>query len=115
MVVILIFIFVSFISENFFSGRTLVSFLIFLVFVIFMGVIKQIHKRSSKSVFVGISVLIGLFIIGSLNHTWFLNDHEHEINVGFCMHFLGLATIGQTFVALLGGSRSYQFLLLLVL
>ena len=36
--IILIFIFVSFIADGFFSGRTLVSFLIFLAFIIFMGV-----------------------------------------------------------------------------
>jgi len=63
--VILIFIFVSFIADDFFSGRTLVSFLIFLIFVIFMGVISR-YIKGSKSVFIGISVLIALFIIGSL-------------------------------------------------
>ena len=39
---ILIFIFVSFIAEGFFSGRTLVSFLIFLGFIILMGVVGNI-------------------------------------------------------------------------
>ena len=43
--VILIFIFVSFIADNFFSGRTLVSFLIFLGFVIFMGVISSLLRN----------------------------------------------------------------------
>ena len=57
--IILIFIFVSFIADGFFSGRTLVSFLIFLGFVIFMGVISR-YIKGTKSVFIGISVLIGL-------------------------------------------------------
>ena len=99
--IILIFIFVSFISENFFSGRTLVSFLIFLVFVIFMGVISR-YIKGSKSVFVGISVLIGLFIIGSLTIPGFLTTMNMKSMLVFAS-FLGLATIGQTFVALLGG------------
>ena len=55
--VILIFIFVSFVADDFFSGRTLVSFLILLVFVIFMGVISR-YIKGSKSVFVGISVSV---------------------------------------------------------
>ena len=52
---ILIFIFVSFIAEDFFSGRTLVSFLIFLGFIILMGVVGQ-YITAQKSVFIGISV-----------------------------------------------------------
>jgi len=99
--VILIFIFVSFISESFFSGRTLVSFLIFLIFVIFMGVISR-YIKGSKSVFIGIGVLIGLFIIGSLTIPGFLTTMNMKSMLVFAS-FLGLATIGQTFVALLGG------------
>ena len=99
--VILIFIFVSFISDSFFSGRTLVSFLIFLLFVIFMGVISR-YIKGSKSVFIGISVLIGLFIIGSLTIPGFLTTMNMKSMLVFAS-FLGLATIGQTFVALLGG------------
>jgi ribose transport system permease protein len=99
--IILIFIFVSFVSESFFSGRTLVSFLIFLVFVIFMGVISR-YIKGTKSVFIGISVLIGLFIIGSLTIPGFLTTMNMKSMLVFAS-FLGLATIGQTFVALLGG------------
>ena len=51
----LIFIFVSFIADNFCSGRTVVSFLIFLGFVIFMGVIRRLIK-GTESVFIGMSV-----------------------------------------------------------
>ena len=99
--IILIFIFVSFIAEGFFSGRTLVSFLIFLAFIIFMGVISRFIK-GTKSVFTGISVLIGLFIIGSLTIPGFLTLLNMKSMLVFAA-FLGLATVGQTFVALLGG------------
>ena len=99
--VILIFIFVSFIADDFFSGRTLVSFIIFLAFIIFMGVISG-YIKGSKSVFTGISVLIGLFVIGSLTIPGFLTLLNMKSMLVFAS-FLGLATIGQTFVALLGG------------
>ena len=99
--VILIFIFVSFIADDFFSGRTLVSFIIFLAFIIFMGVISG-YIKGSKSVFTGISVLIGLFVIGSLTIPGFLTLLNMKSMLIFAA-FLGLATVGQTFVALLGG------------
>ena len=99
--VILIFIFVSFIADDFFSGRTLISFIIFLAFIIFMGVISG-YIKGSKSVFTGISVLIGLFIIGSLTIPGFLTLLNMKSMLIFAA-FLGLATVGQTFVALLGG------------
>ena len=99
--IILIFIFVSFIADGFFSGRTLVSFLIFLAFIIFVGVISR-YVKGTKSVFNGISVLIALFIIGSLTIPGFLTLLNMKSMLVFAS-FLGLATVGQTFVALLGG------------
>ena len=66
-----------------------------------MGVISR-YIKGTKSVFIGISVLIGLFIIGSLTIPGFLTLLKYEVNAGVCC-FLGLATVGQTFVALLGG------------
>ncbi len=98
---ILIFIFVSFIAEGFFSGRTLVSFLIFLGFIILMGVVGR-HIKGQKSVFIGICVLIALFILGSLTIGGFLSLLNMKSMLVFAA-FLGLATVGQTFVALLGG------------
>ena len=98
---ILVFIFVSFIAEGFFSGRTLVSFLIFLAFIILMGVVGQ-YVTAQKSVFIGISVLIALFIIGALTIPGFLSLLNMKAMLVFAA-FLGLAVVGQTFVALLGG------------
>ena len=98
---ILIFIFVSFIAEGFFSGRTVVSFIIFLAFIILMGVVGQ-YITAQKSVFIGISVLIGLFIMGALTIPGFLSLLNMKAMLVFAS-FLGLAVVGQTFVALLGG------------
>ena len=98
---ILVFIFVSFIAEGFFSGRTVVSFIIFLAFIILMGVVGQ-YITAQKSVFIGISVLIGLFIMGALTIPGFLSLLNMKAMLVFAS-FLGLAVVGQTFVALLGG------------
>ena len=64
LLLIVIFIFVSFIVDGFFSGRTLVSFLIFLGFIILASVVGS-YITVQKNVFIGICVLIALFIIGS--------------------------------------------------
>jgi len=53
-------------------------------------------------VFIGICVLIGLFIIASLTISGFLSLLNMKSMLVFAA-FLGLATIGQTLVALLGG------------
>ena len=81
--IILIFIFVSFIADGFFSGRTLVSFLIFLAFVIFMGVISR-YIKGTKSVFTGISVLIWFIHHWFINNSWFLDIVKYEINASLC-------------------------------
>ena len=101
LLLIAIFIFVSFIVEGFFSGRTLVSFLIFLGFIILASVVGS-FITVQKNVFIGICVLIGLFIIGSLTIPGFLSILNMKSMLVFAA-FLGLATIGQTLVALLGG------------
>ena len=98
---IAIFIFISFIVEGFFSGRTLVSFLLFLGFIILASVVGR-YITTQKNVFIGICVLIGLFIIASLTIEGFLSLLNMKSMLVFAA-FLGLATIGQTLVALLGG------------
>ena len=55
LLLIAIFIFVSFIVEGFFSGRTLVSFLIFLGFIILASVVGS-YITVQKNVFIGICV-----------------------------------------------------------
>ncbi|MBD1147527.1 ABC transporter permease [Pelagibacterales bacterium SAG-MED31] len=101
LLIITIFIFVSFIFDGFFSGRTLISFLIFLGFIIIASVIGR-YIKGQKSTFIGICVLIGLFIIGALTINGFLSLLNLKSMLVFAA-FLGLATIGQTLVALLGG------------
>ena len=89
---IAIFIFISFIVEGFFSGRTLVSFLLFLGFIILASVVGR-YITTQKNVFIGICVLIGLFIIASLTIEGFLSLLNMKSMLVFAA-FLGLATIG---------------------
>jgi len=66
-----------------------------------MGIVGQ-YITAQKSVFIGISVLIGLFIMGALTIPGFLSLLNMKAMLVFAA-FLGLAVVGQTFVALLGG------------
>ena len=101
LLVIGIFIFCSFVFEGFFSPRSLVSFLIFIGFVILASVVGS-FITINRNAFIGICVLIGLFIIGSLTIPGFFSLINIKSMLVFAA-FLGLATVGQTFVALLGG------------
>jgi ribose transport system permease protein len=58
--------------------------------------------RIDKSAFIGISVLLGLFIVGALAIDGFASATNIRSMLLFAS-FLGLACIGQTLVALLGG------------
>jgi ribose transport system permease protein len=56
----------------------------------------------NKSAFIGIMVLIGLFSIGAMNIDGFYSTNNIKSMLLFAS-FLGLACVGQTLVAMLGG------------
>jgi ribose transport system permease protein len=58
--------------------------------------------RDNRSAFIGLMVLGTMFVVASLHVTGFLSGANIKSMLVFAS-FLGLATIGQTFVALLGG------------
>lgn len=58
--------------------------------------------RIEKSAFIGIAVLVGLFIVGSFAIEGFSSSANIRSMLLFAA-FLGLACVGQTLVALLGG------------
>ena len=96
-----IFIMLCFLVPGFFSGRTIVSAVIFLGFLI-LAFVAYKFLNINKSVIIGVSVLIGLFIIGSVSIDGFLSVQNIKSMLVFSA-FLGLATIGQTLVVMLGG------------
>lgn len=87
--------------EDFFEWRNILS-------VVMMGVLLAIlvtinkKVKTNKSAYMGLVVLIGLFIMGALIVQGFLSTLNLKSMLLFAS-FLGLACIGQTLVALLGG------------
>ncbi|GIR65190.1 MAG: hypothetical protein CM15mP70_02970 [Pelagibacteraceae bacterium] len=90
-----------FLVPGFFSGRTVVSAIILLGFLI-LAFIAYKFLNVNKSVIIGVAVLVGLFIIGSVSIDGFLSLQNIKSMLVFAS-FLGLATIGQTLVVMLGG------------
>ena len=118
LLLIAIFIFVSFIVDGFFSGRTLVSFLIFLGFIILASFIGR-YITGQKSVFIGICVLIGLFIIGFsilgwltlgwLNGNWIGDRPVFFLGILFLIlsaQFFSIGLLGDIMVKLFGQNRN---------
>lgn len=56
----------------------------------------------NRSVFIGVTVLVGLFVVGSIQISGFASGFNIKSMLLFAS-FLGLACVGQTLVALLGG------------
>jgi len=96
-----IFLGFSFAMEGFFQWRNILSVI---TLVLFLGIAIAINKnvKANKSAYMGLVVLIGLFIIGTLVVEGFLSTLNLKSMLLFAS-FLGLACIGQTLVALLGG------------
>lgn len=97
----LAFIASAFVIDNFFQWRNLLSVIILIAFIILVFVLNR-RIKTNKSAFIGIVVLVGLFILGSLVVEGFLSTLNIKSMLVFAS-FLGLACIGQTLVALLGG------------
>ena len=96
-----LFILLCFLVPGFFSGRTVVSAIILLGFLI-LAFIAYKFLNINKSVIIGVAVLVGLFIIGSVSIDGFLSLQNIKSMLVFAS-FLGIATIGQTLVVMLGG------------
>ena len=94
-----LFILLCFLVPGFFSGRTVVSAIILLGFLI-LAFIAYKYLNINKSVIIGVAVLVGLFIIGSVSIDGFLSLQNIKSMLVFAS-FLGLATIGQTLVVML--------------
>lgn len=96
-----LFIIVSFSVDGFFTPANIFSSLVFAVFLA-LAIILNKYVIENKSAFIGITVLIGLFIMGSLIVDGFFSTINLKSMLVFAS-FLGLASLGQTLVVLLGG------------
>jgi len=87
--------------DGFFSLTNTIAGLIILGLVIVGSVLNRALEQN-KSAFIGITVLVGLFVVGSFTLEGFSSANNIKAMLVFAT-FLGLASIGQTLVVLLGG------------
>ena len=88
-------------SNRFFSGWSVISLLVLAALLVFATKVSRLFV-DNRSAFIGITVLIGLFAIGSFYIDGFFSTTNIKSMLVFAA-FLGLACVGQTLVAMLGG------------
>lgn len=96
-----LFLILSATVEDFFTWRNVLAAIV-LAATLGLAVLLNRSMAENSSAFVGIVVLIGLFVIGSLVVDGFFSAANVKSMLVFAA-FLGLACVGQTMVALLGG------------
>ena len=86
---------------GFFNIWNVLSLLILLAILVLTRTLGR-QFQQNRSAFIGIMVLAGLFSVGSMNIEGFSSGSNIKSMLLFAS-FLGIASIGQTLVALLGG------------
>jgi ribose transport system permease protein len=99
--ILLAFLILSLTVRGFFNIWNVVSLLILLVILVLTRTLGR-QFQQNRSAFIGIMVLAGLFSVGSMNIEGFSSGANIKSMLLFAA-FLGIASIGQTLVALLGG------------
>ncbi len=87
--------------DGFFTARNVFASII-LVILLALAVALNRYVTTNKSAYIGVTVLVGLFIVGSLIVDGFFSAINFKSMLVFAA-FLGLACLGQTLVVLLGG------------
>jgi len=101
LVLLAIFGIASITVEGFFSVLNIISLLVLVGLTISSAVMGKFVVEN-KSAFIGLTVLVGLFVVGGLKVDGFVSGVNIKSMLLFAS-FLGLACVGQTLVALLGG------------
>lgn len=99
--ILLAFLVLSLTVEGFFNIWNVISLLILLAILVLTRTLGR-QFQQNRSAFIGIMVLAGLFSVGSMNIDGFASGNNIKSMLLFAS-FLGLASVGQTLVALLGG------------
>jgi ribose transport system permease protein len=87
--------------DGFFSLLNAISFVVLAALLILTAVMTKFVVEN-KSAFIGLTVLVALIVVGSLKVDGFVSAENIKSMLLFAS-FLGLACVGQTLVALLGG------------
>lgn len=101
LLLLIAFLIISASVEGFFSVVNVVGVLILGALLIIAMRVSRLFV-DNRSAFIGLMVLAALFIIGALQVNGFASTANIKSMLVFAS-FLGLACVGQTFVALLGG------------
>lgn len=99
--ILLAFLVLSLTVEGFFNIWNVISLLILLAILVLTRTLGR-QFQQNRSAFIGIMVLAGLFSVGSMNIEGFASGNNIKSMLLFAS-FLGIASVGQTLVALLGG------------
>ena len=99
--ILLVFLALSLTIESFFNIWNVISLLILLTIIVLTRTLGR-QLQENRSGFIGVMVLSGLFSIGAMNIEGFASANNIKSMLLFAS-FLGIASIGQTLVALLGG------------
>ena len=95
------FLLLSLSIPGFFNIWNVLSLVILLAILVLTRTLGR-QFQQNRSAFIGIMVLAGLFSVGSMNIEGFSSGNNIKSMLLFAS-FLGIASIGQTLVALLGG------------
>jgi len=98
---LLIFGICSITVDGFFSVLNIISLAVLIGLLVFSSFMSKFVVEN-RSAFIGLTVLVGLFVIGSLKVEGFIYAGNIKSMLLFAS-FLGLACVGQTMVAMLGG------------
>jgi ribose transport system permease protein len=92
---------VALIVDGFFTAWTVFGLAIAIAVLVFAVKVGRLFVEN-RSAFIGLTVLVALFVLGSALVDGFASTSNIKSMLVFAA-FLGLACVGQTFVALLGG------------
>ena len=98
---IILFLILTAAVDGFFTARNVFASII-LVLLLALAVALNRYVTTNKSAYIGVTVLVGLFVVGSLVVDGFFSAINFKSMLVFAA-FLGLACLGQTLVVLLGG------------
>ncbi len=101
LVILGIFLIASATVTGFFNWLNIVTFLVLCALLVFTVQVSQLFV-DNRSAFIGLMVLITMFTVGSIFIEGFSSAQNIKSMLLFAA-FLGLACVGQTLVALLGG------------
>jgi|LauGreDrversion2_3_1035106.scaffolds.fasta_scaffold01152_2 ribose transport system permease protein len=101
LIILGIFLIASATVNEFFNWVNIVTFLVLCALLVFTVQVSQLFV-DNRSAFIGLMVLVTMFTIGSIFIEGFSSGQNIKSMLLFAS-FLGLACVGQTMVALLGG------------